>query len=208
MHVLFQIRPRLIIIISFLVDKSPALGISFNEDQYTPECEFIQRRSFFFSMFYYMSSLSNEQMATSYFPLFEKWSRVDFLAVYSSAPIMVAVRLSPLTHTWLIVSWILSWPRHIMLIGESWRETAFPRPLFFFLGYYYSRLTIQHVAFFSHNPANVWGCHISSSHLLPIADRGGKKWIYAFSKNIRAKWNASSFIQDLNSSCRCYFQWS
>ena len=49
MYVLFQIRPRLIII-SFLMDKSPALGISFNETHQTPECEFIQRRSFFFSL--------------------------------------------------------------------------------------------------------------------------------------------------------------
>ena len=49
MHVLFQIRPR-IIIISFLGDKSPALGISFNEAHQTSECEFIQRRSFFFSL--------------------------------------------------------------------------------------------------------------------------------------------------------------
>ena len=49
MHVLFQIRPRLIII-SFLVDKSPALGISFNEARQIQECKFIQRRSFFFSL--------------------------------------------------------------------------------------------------------------------------------------------------------------
>ena len=46
MHVLFQIRPRLIIF-SFLVNKSPALGISFNEVHQTPKCEFIQKKSFF-----------------------------------------------------------------------------------------------------------------------------------------------------------------
>ena len=46
MHVSFQIRPRLVFI-SFLDDSSPALSVSFNEVLQNPECEFIQRRSFF-----------------------------------------------------------------------------------------------------------------------------------------------------------------
>ena len=142
MHVLFQIRPRLIII-SFLVDKSRYLGISFNE-AHRPQSTNSFRGEVFsllsvFSVRHdfriWVSSVTqimclpsptNKRRLAS----FEKWPRVGFLAVYSSAPIMVAVCFSLLTHTWLIWKWDSLMNMSPRANREGWREVAFPLPLF------------------------------------------------------------------------------
>ena len=177
MHVLFQIRPRLILI-SFLENKSPVLGVSvdkfpgprrvnsFKGEAFSSLCSL---HGMIWNQFLpypnYMSSLSNEQTITGYFPQFEKWPRVGFLAVLFLHP--NHGRCLHLSADAYIVN--REWDS-LMTISpnanrESWRETAFLLPLFFFLGDYYSRLTIQCVASFVHTPANVLGCYIVFSQL-------------------------------------------
>ena len=140
MHVLFQIRPRLIII-SFLVNQCPAWDISFNEGHRPLSANLFRGEAFsclsefsawhdfgiwFSSVFSIMClrSPTNKRRLVSFRSL-KNDHVLAFLAVYSSAPIMVAVRLSPLTHTWLIESGILSWSCHLVLIGRVEEKRTF-----------------------------------------------------------------------------------
>ena len=159
------------------MDRSSTLGISvgkvprplsanlFKREAFSSQCSLrgMILESGFLLYPNYMSSLSNEQTATRFFPQSEKWPRVGFLVVLFLRPNHGRCR-SLSTDTYIVNSeWDSLMTISLNTNRDSWRETAFSQPLFFFLGDYYIWLTIQRVASFPHNPANVWGCRISSS---------------------------------------------
>ena len=115
MHVLFQIRPRLFII-SFLVDKSPAFGISFNE-AHRP----LNGNSFRGEAFYFLSGftaqhdfgiwVSSVSQIMCLRPPTNKRLLVSFCSLKNDHVLAFGglfLSFSPLTHTGLIESGIFS----------------------------------------------------------------------------------------------------
>ena len=100
----------------------------------------------------YMTYLSNKQTAIGYFLQLKKWPRVGFLAVLFLRP--NHSRCLPLSADVYIVN--SEWDSlNVMSPNanrESWRETAFPLPLIFFLSDYYSRLTASVLHILSSQP--------------------------------------------------------
>ena len=141
-HVLFQIRPRLIIV-SVLMDKS-FFGYSFNEAHHASKFEFIKRRSFFsFSLsilcvawFWNLGFFHIPDYALSF-----STNKGNFLCVFTlgwingNYSVFVVWKIttcwvfgcfflstnhdrrfaSPLTHTWLIGSGVLPYPCHLVI---------------------------------------------------------------------------------------------
>ena len=72
---------------------------------------------------------------------------------------------SPQTHTWLTESEVLPCPYHLVMIGRGEEKDGLS---FHYSANYYSRWRSESSTRFSHNPANVLGCHISSSQYIYI----------------------------------------
>ena len=134
----------------------------------------------------YVSSLSDEKTATLHVspPLTTKWQLIMRLHPVMNKWQLTCLRslkihhvlalggcffhgtnhsrrfASPLTHTWLIEGEVLPCSYHHVIIERSKERDGL---CFHYSSYNYSRWRSESRTPFSHNPANVLGCHISSS---------------------------------------------